>query len=301
MLQVIPYHLGAFFARFTPDWFCRMITWTLAEVNWRLRPGTRRVVAANLGTIHPEWGPDVRRAVARRVVHNFARSILLFLQLPFLKPDELAARCDVSELRREIEGVQRRADAKAAPGATRPFIVASAHLGPWELGGYCLSRLGFEVHGVALDHPSARVTRFFSDRRAYLGLHAHPISGSFPMLRDALARGGCVALLIDRAYGKAKKRFALFGVESEFPLGHLVLSARCHAPVLTGALVFDGLRRIRYVHGGTHFPDDEDDEFEKLERLQEKCMRDLERIIRAHSDQWFHFTPLARTEAHGHG
>lgn len=288
MLQAIPYHLGAFFARFAPPWVCQAITWSLAEANWWLRAGTRRMVAENLGIIHPEWSPRERRRAAYRVVHNFARSILLFLQMPFLDPDELFARCDMSRLRAEID--------RLGPG--RAFIIASAHIGPWELGGYCLTHMGYRVHTVALDHPSASVTKFFSDRRAYLGLRAHPITGSFAALKEAVDRGECVALLIDRSHGKARKRFALFGVEAEFPLGHLVLSARARVPVITGALVFDGKDRFRYVHGGSYLPDENLDEFEKLESLQDQCLRDLEKIIRAHSDQWFHFQPLARTETH---
>lgn len=289
MLQVIPYHLGAFFARFLPGWACRVITWTIAEVNWWVRPRTRRILDENLRIIHPDWSAHERREAARRTVHNFARGILLFLQLPFLDPDALFARCDVSGLQREIEVL----------GPGRAFIIASAHVGPWELGGYCLARMGHTVHTVALDHPTRQVTEFYSARRAYLGIHAHPVEGSFPRLKDAVDRGGTVALLVDRAYGKAKKHFALFGVETEFPLGHLVLSARCKAPVITGALVFDGRDRFKYVHGGTHLPEDDADEFERLERLQEKCLRDLERIIRVYTDQWFHFLPLERTETSG--
>ncbi len=287
MLQAIPYHLGAFFARFTPDWFCRGITWTLGEINWWLRPHTRHTVRENLRVIHPEWTEGERRRAAYRVVHNFARSILLFLQLPFFDPDELFDRIDMSELRAALEAL----------GDQRAFIVATAHVGPWELGGFALTRMGYATHTVALDHPSARVTKFYSDRRAYVGVRAHPLSGSFPALKEAIVRGECVALMIDRAYGKAKKRFTMFGVATEFPLGHLVLAARGKAPVLTGVLVFDGPKRFRYVHGGTHFPEDHEDEFEKLERLQEDCLRDLEGLIRAYSDQWFHFEPIVRTEA----
>ena len=287
MLQAIPYHLGAFFCRFTPDWFCRGITWTLAEMNWRLRPGTRRTVPENLRIIHPEWTDGERRRVARQVVHNFANSILLFLQLPFFDPDELFARCDMSALRAELEKL----------GDKRAFVMATAHVGPWELGGFALTRMGYNVHTVALDHRSARVTDFYSERRSYVGVRAHSLSGSFMELKEAIDHGDCVALMIDRAYGKAKKRFSMFGVATEFPLGHLVLAARGKAPVLTGVVVFDGPKRFRYVHGGTHFPDENDDEFEKLERLQESCLRDLESLIRAHSDQWFHFIPIVRTEA----
>jgi lauroyl/myristoyl acyltransferase len=287
MFDAIPYHLGAFFARFTPDWFCRGITWTLAEINWRLRPRTRRVVADNLRAIHPEWNESQRERVTRDVVHNFARSILLFLQLPFFDPDKLFARCDMSQLQAEVDTL----------GKGRAFIMATAHVGPWELGGFALTRMGHTVHTVALDHPNARVTKFYSDRREYVGVHAYPLNGSFPQLKEAVDQGGVVALMIDRAYGKAKKRFALFGVPTEVPLGHLVLSARCRAPVLTGVLVFDGADRFRYVHGGTHFPEDHEDEFEKLERLQEDCLRDLETLIRTYSDQWFNFSPIVRTEA----
>jgi lauroyl/myristoyl acyltransferase len=289
MISAIPYHLGAFFARFLPDRFSRAIGWTLGEVNWWVRPRTRRLMDENLRLIHPEWDARQRRRAARRTVHNFAQSIRLFLQMPFLDPDELFARCDVSELRAEIERL----------GPERPFIVASAHIGPWELGGYCLSRMGHAIHTVALDHPTRQVTDFYSARREYLGIHAHPMGESFMALKEAMDRGESVALLVDRAYGKAKKRFAIFGVASEFPLGHLVLSARCNAPVITGALVFDGPERFKYVHGGTHLPEDNEDEFEKLERLQERCLRDLERIIREYTDQWFHFIPLERTENSG--
>lgn len=288
MIQVIPYHLGAFFARFTPDWFCRGITWTLAEANWWLRPGTRGALDENLRIVRPEWTAAERRKAARRTVHHFARGILLFLQLPFLDPDELFARCDVSLLRSEIDRL-----------GGRPFIIASAHVGPWELGGYCLARMGHEIHTVALDHPTRQITEFYSARREYLGIHAHPLGESFSKLKEVVDRGGSVALLVDRAYGKVKKRFTFFGVRTEFPLGHLVLAARCNAPVLTGALVFDGPGRFKYVHGGTHFAEDAADEFEKLERLQERCLRDLEGIIRAYPDQWFHFIPLEHTESSG--
>ena len=284
MLQAIPYHLGAYFTRFAPKWVCRSITWTLAEANCWLRPLTRRVVQRNFELIHPDWTNAERRFIARRVIHQFAKSIMLFLELPFFKPDEIFARCDLDDLRAQIAGV----------GPGQGFIIATGHIGPWELGGYCVTQMGHEVHTVALDHPSKDVTKFFSARRDYVGVRAHPIGeNSVGKLKEALERGHCVALLIDRAYGKARKQSLFFGVKKDFPLGHLVLSSRTGAPILTGALVFDGKDRFRYVRGGTHWPDETLDEFDRLDVLQEACVRDLERIIHAHTDQWFHFFALA--------
>lgn len=288
MLQALPYHLGAFFTRFAPKWLCRSITWTLAEANCWLRPLTRRVLQQNLALIHPAWTNAERRFIARRIIHQFSSSIMLFLELPFFKPDEVFARCELSELRAQIAEV----------GQGKGFIIASGHIGPWELGGYCVTQMGHRVNTVALDHPSKEVTKFFSQRRDYIGVNALPIGGSFSELQDAIYRGECVALLIDRAYGKARKQSLFFGVMKDFPLGHLVLSSRTGAPIMTGALVFDGKDRFRYVRGGVHWPDPNLDEFDRLDALQELCVRDLERIIKAHTDQWFHFFRLSDGKEH---
>jgi len=289
MLQAIPYHLGAYFTRFLPEWLCRAITWILAEIFCWVRPGVRRLLQDNLALIHPDWTAAERRFIARRIIHEFAHSILLFLQLPFFKPDEIFQRCDVEALRAHLAEV----------GPNQGFVIATGHIGPWELGGYCMKHLGRTVHTVALDHPSRAVTRFFSARREYVGVRAHPLGGSFSELVDAVRAGDCVALLVDRAYGKARKSSRFFGVTKDFPLGHVVLSTRTGAPVLTGALVFDGKDRFRYVRGGTHWPDPGLDEFDRLDVLQEKCVRDLERIIHAHTEQWFHFFPLAEGKERG--
>jgi lauroyl/myristoyl acyltransferase len=291
MIGYLFYHLGAFFSRLLPrplpQWIARLI----GEVNYVLRPGTRRVVRENLRAIHA--GALTEPALRQRshaAFINFARAIQIFLELPFMRWEEVAARCDMSAFERALE----------ENGITDSFIVASAHIGPWELGGYCLCRMGFRVHTVALEHPSPWVTRFYTARRARLGVVAYPREGSFYRLKEALDDGACVALLVDRAYGKAKKAFTLFGVEADFPLGHLLLAVRSRVPVLTGALVFDGRDRFRYVHGGAHRIAAGTNEIEGVERVQEACLRDLEGIIRAYSDQWCHFQPLGRTESHGY-
>ena len=86
----------------------------------------------------------------------------------------------------------------------------------------------------------------------------------------------------------------MFGVESEFPIGYLLLSVRCDVPVITGAIVLAGEKKFKYVHGGVHFPPKEGGEIEKVDQMQTRCLADFENIIKAHSEQWFRFTPLTK-------
>jgi len=283
MLGALLYHLGSYFARILPAPVPQRIAWIIGLFNWIFRFGTRRVIQYNLRLIH---GADTPRAElrrrARRTVLNFAQCIELFLELPSMRWEDIERRLDLDEFHAAV----------AELGSRRPFVMTTAHIGPWELGGYCLARLGFPLHTVALDHPSRHVTKFFSDRRAHLGIHAYHLKDSFQKLVAAITKGDYVALLIDRAYGNARMPGTLFGVERDFPLGHAILAVRCNVPVLTGAVVLEPHGRFRYVHGATHHPDPALPEDERIAAIHRACLADLEPIIRAHSDQWFHFRRL---------
>jgi KDO2-lipid IV(A) lauroyltransferase len=283
MIALLLYQAGSFFSRILPFKLPELIAWTIGRVSCLFRVKTRRVVVDNLRIIHGgRFDERELRRMSARVIMNFARSILVFLKMPHYHWDELKERVDFSEFDRAV----------AELGGKPVFVLASAHVGPWELGGLCVSRRGFTVHTVALAHPSGHVTRFFDRRRRRVGVHAHPLSGAYPALREAVDRGEIVALLIDRAYGKSRKKHRFFGVESELPIGHLVLSVRCGVPVITGIIVFEDGGRFRYVHGGTHQPPASGEESDRLEALQDRCVEDLQRLLRDHSEQWFRFVPL---------
>lgn len=222
--------------------------------------------------------------MSRRVVMNFSRTIMVLLKLPTYRWEEIRERIDMSELESAIAGL----------GERPAFLAASLHMGPWELGGLCLSRTGHKMHTVSLDHPSKNVTRFFDQRRRSIGVINHPMRKSYTILKEALENGDCVGLLVDRAYGATHKRFEFFGAQQPFPLGHLFLSASTGVPIITCALVFDRGDRFKFVYGGLHFPPTEGTEdLDKLEELQAECLRDFEKIIREYSDQWFQFERLA--------
>ena len=284
MLAYLTYRAGSYFSRVLPWKLPEAIAWTIGQARCLARRKTRRNVEDKLQILHSgSLSRGELRRMSRRVIMNFSRAILVFLKLPTYRWEELSERVDFVDLKTAV----------AALGERPSFLLASIHMGPWELGGLCLSRYGFKIHTVSLEHPTQQVTRFFDQRRRSVGVINHPLRKSYSKLKEALEEGDCVALLVDRAYGATSKRFDFCGVSHKVPMGHLMLAASTGVPILTGALVFDGDNRYKYVQGGVHHPPSEGTEdLDKLEGLQKKCVRDFETIIRQYSEQWFQFFPL---------
>jgi len=285
MFAFLSYKLGAILVRILPDGVSRAIASILATIQYLLRTGLRRVATANLRSI-PDLEGREARAAALRLFKNFAESIRLFLRMPYLEPRDLASLVKPDKIRDAL--------AKLEPG--RGFIIVTAHLGPWELAGAYLASLGLRVNTVALDHPSSKVTEFFNQRRRAVGVQSYPLKGSFSPLCRALARGECVVLLVDREYAGGKKRYRFLGAERRLPESHLLMAARMKVPVFVGGFFFSEDGGFDYeVKGPYNLPTNRSRD-EAMRDLQERCLRDLEQIVRSHADQWFCFTPIDRRE-----
>ncbi len=276
--------MGARLARYLPEDLARSLTRLIARGQYQLRIDSRRNVRSNLRIA---MGGDASEAeletATRNVFSNFGKSIYCFLRVGRMTPGELRARCDYGG----IDVVTAKLCEKGG------FIIVGPHVGPWEMAGAFLSALGLRVHTVALDHPSARVTGFFEERRRSMGLVCHPVGGSFPALSAALEKGSCVALLIDRTYGRGGKPSTMFGRSVVLPAGHAVLAVRCGVPVLSAVCVFGPGERFKFVYGGPYYPDLTLGEDDRAEDLHRRCRDDMERFIGEYPDQWFHFGLLS--------
>ncbi|MBI4721277.1 MAG: lysophospholipid acyltransferase family protein [Chitinivibrionia bacterium] len=283
MLAVFFYKLGAYLTCALPERVTASIAAFLGYVNYLLRFRTRRNIAINLKIILGEnCGARKLRRTTRAVFMNFAQSIRLFLKLPAITDADLMRGSDFSE----FDEVLR----KLEPG--KGFIIVTAHLGPWELGGLYMRTRNHTLHTVALDHPSRRVTAFFNERRLAANTVCHPLDWSFKMLKQALDRGECVVLLIDRDYKTPNKRFTFFGLPSCLPGSHLLLAARCGVPVIPGAFLFKPGGGFKGIFRGPYFIANTTNRLAAMDALQERCLRDLEDMIRDHPEQYFHFDSL---------
>lgn len=280
MISFLSYKLGASLAGRLPVEFSEDITAALSRSQYYMRARSRRNVLRNTRLAMADAADEEVRRTARGVFRNFGRSIYSFLRLPYMSVDELRALCDYGG----IDTVT--AELRLHGG----FVFAGPHVGPWEMAGACLSALGLKIHTVAVDHPSRGVTKFFDKRRNMAGIVCHPAGNCFPVLCEALERGECVALLIDRTYGKTRRSYTMFARSVSLPSGHAALAVRCRVPVLTAVCVFREDGGLKFVFRGPHHPDFARGEAAAAEDLHRRCRADMEELIRAFPDQWFHFT-----------
>ena len=280
MIALLSYKLGARLAGVFPSRLSQQVTSVLSRSQYYARAVSRRNVIRNVRLVRGlEDGAETRR-VAKEVFSNFGKSIYSFLSLPHVAPDELKRRCDYAGIDTLLAELRQKGG----------FVIAGPHVGPWEMAGACLSALGHKVHTVALDHPSRGVTEFFDKRRSEAGIVCHPVGKSFSVLAEALERGECVALLVDRAYGKTRRPYTMFGREVSLPTGHAALAVRCRVPIVSAVCVFDERKGLKFIYRGPHYPDLSRGEEAAFEDLQRRCRADMEDFIRRFPDQWFHFT-----------
>jgi lauroyl/myristoyl acyltransferase len=286
MISFLLYKSGAVLANRLPVRLSEQLTAFLSTSQYYLRFGSRRNVIRNMRLVAGCDDPREARRLAKAVFSNFGRSIYAFLRLPSLLNGEPKAAC-------EYGGVDDLVRTLTKQGG---FVIAGPHVGPWEMAGACLSALGLKIHTAALAHPSRRVSEFFDERRGAAGIVCHPVGNSFGALCDAVKRGECVALLIDRAYGKPRGSYTMFGREVALPAGHAAIAVHCGVPVLTAVCVFGEKGGLRFVFRGPHYPDPSKGEDAAVEEIHGRCRADMEELIRAFPEQWFHFAEFGGKE-----
>jgi lauroyl/myristoyl acyltransferase len=283
MISYISYNLGGLFARHLPPRLSKSITRFIARNQYLIRAQRRKNVARNLRIVLGDTATECDiEALSRNLFVNFSKSIFCFLRLPYMDEDELLGCCDIYAARETLHQLGNRGG----------FVIAGPHVGPWEMGGACLSALGLRIHSVAHEHPSRSVTRFFEDRRRQSGIQCHPVGRSYDALAQALKAGDCVALLIDRDFGRARKSFSLFGRPLGLPGGHAALSVRCQVPIVTAVCAFMGDDKIKIELRGPYYPDKSLGDNAAIEDLIERCRLDIEWFVRKYPDQWFNFQPI---------
>lgn len=223
-------------------------------------------------------------ALTYRLFYNFSRFMVAYAGMRDARWEQFRDRLDgVQEADRILGPLIREGNG---------VIIATLHMGQWDLGLKLLSAYGVPTHVVMLREDPAEVTRYAEEARDNPTLRAHPLGA--PMLGVelmlALKRGELVALQTDRSAGPNAVTVPFFGAPAALPSGPVELAMATGAPILPIFILFGRGKRYRLLTcEPLRFERDRKKDPRSLERAMLRLAAMMESVISQYPDQWFNF------------
>ena len=263
----------------------RAIARGIGAVVWAAAPGLRASVRSNLRRVA---GAAVDRdKLGRRVVSNFVRFVADLGEAQRLSPEALVARAT------QIEGAEHY---EAALAMGRGLIVATAHLGSFEVGLAVTAAKSPATHVVFATDPFPRFDRLRRQLREKLGVHEARAEGGWMMwgdLRDALERGDVVVLQADRVMpGQKGRQAALCGEMAEMPTGPVRLAQLTGAPIVPVFAVRTSNDQIKLLIDEPILVSEGGDARDAQEKALQLLADAIGRRIRSYPEQWLMLHPV---------
>ncbi len=264
-----------------------------ADLAWRRRGKGVQQLEKNLRRVLP----DASDAQIREVSHEGMRSYLRYwcdaFRLPSWSPEKITHR------HRAVNARYLEQALAAGNGA----VFAVPHAGNYDLTGAWACIHFAQVISVAERLKPERLYEEFLDFRRQLGMNILPHAGTegvFDELVRLVRANGLLALVADRDLSRSGVEVEFFGEKAKMPIGPAAISLLSGAPVLTGALYYEGPRAHIHVYPPLALPagdwstaDRYDAEFiEAAHTYTQTMATSLEAGIRKYPEHWHMLQPL---------
>ena len=248
------------------------------ELHFRCFPARRHGAAANLAVLMPRADRRERLQVVRRMMRSYNRMMYEFFKLPHLSREDLLASIEIVGREHLEEALSRG----------RGCIIASSHLGNWELGAVMIAQLGYTLHAVAGVQLNRWLSGAVREAKSELAIQTVSPEDGFRKLLRALEHNDPVALVVDGDIYNHGIEVEFFGRPYSFPAGSGVLAHRTGAPIVCGYCDRVAPGRFRIVFEPMLDPA----QFASAAELSQAVASTVERHIREHVDQWCIFRPM---------
>lgn len=190
----------------------------------------------------------------------------------------------------EVEGLDHILRAR---DAGRGMIYALPHMGNWEAAAPIAIREGIPVVAVAEVLANRRITDWFTEMRAEVGIEIVLATGRIEVMRKlerALSENKAVALLSDRDLKGRGVEVDFFGEKTTMPPGPATLAVRTGAPLFPVGCYFTDSGYKVVVRPALMVPD-APSRSQQVAALTQDLAIQLEEIIRAAPQQWHLVVP----------
>ncbi len=238
----------------------------------RAAPRLRRVAHKNLAFALPALDAAARSRIVDGVLASIARILVALARFPALN------RSNISEWI-AYEGLENYQLAKQEG---RGVLIATAHLGNWELSAFAHALLTEPMHVMVRPLDNPLIDRLVARRRALSGNHLIDKRDAARAVIKALRRNQAVGILIDQNTSAEEGVFIdFFGKLACAGSAFVKLAHHSQATVIPGFALWDPQQK-RYVLRFYPRIEITGDVFADTQRLHSA----IEAIIRLHPDQW---------------
>jgi KDO2-lipid IV(A) lauroyltransferase len=273
------YKVGFSLGKWLPRGLLFRIADLLADATHRKNAEPARNLRANLRSAFPRWPATEVEELSKKIFRNFARNLVDYGRFHVLTDEALD---------RLLPSVEHLDLLEESFAKGKGIILVTGHIGNWELGALFFGRHGYKINVVTIPEGRERIDSIRGAYRLRQNIRTIVVDGSpFSSIEivAALRRGEIVAMLVDRWAGADGITAKFFGEDRRFPRGPFVLSRATGAPVVPAFIFRDGDIYTGVID--SPFSMDAMEDEPGARRVSES----LERMIRAHPDQWYNFEP----------
>jgi len=174
----------------------------------------------------------------------------------------------------------------------RGVLLCSAHLGNVEAGLHIIAANGLPVVGPVEHIQPERLFHYLTRLRTCHGLRLVPTDGAMIELFRALKRGELLGTTLDRDTTGSGVEVTVCGARARVPDGYAQIAAKLRTPLVMGFCYRLPGGRARTEMGPVYVPALSARREDVYREALEFGVRELERGITAHPDQWVLTTPL---------
>jgi len=175
-------------------------------------------------------------------------------------------------------------------------IFLTGHLGNWEYGASVLTYLGYTPLVIARRFKNDFVTKFYFNRRRKQGMEVAYLNEAVRMSLLKLGENGLVAIVGDRDYTNQGKEITLFGKNTMFPTGALLLGLKTGAPLFPTFAVRVGDCKYDVFFDTPIVLKSKGNKEEEIRKGLAKWIKILESYVRRYPSQWYRFKPFWELE-----
>jgi len=260
----------------TLQWAPRKIAFFLARLYTHLLdraiPRLRRVARQNLAMALPEFTPQRHAEIVDGVFLSVSRILVTFAKFPSIRRGYLGDWI-------RLEGGEYF---DLARQAGRGVLVATAHLGNWELSAFAHALMSAPMNVVVRPLDNPLIDRLVERRRGLTGNRPIGKKDFARSILKALAANQAVGILIDQNAGREDGAFVdFFGLPASAGTGFARFAAHSGATVVPGFALWNQAER-RYVlrfYPPLPMTGDAARDTQTLQSM-------LEQVIREYPDQW---------------